>query len=196
MADQRSSPKPDAGADVAPLKPTTAPSQAWVTVAMLVASVVLFAYIVMPSLPREKSPLIDAEAPDFALPVIHGGEPGNRIRLSELRGRVVVLDFWASWCTPCEQQARVLDELARQRSDRAMILGVATGDPAEAATRHAEQEDLAYPSVHDTHGDVALTYGATNLPTVVVIDREGTVVAVQRGIVDAPTLDELIKLAD
>jgi len=196
MVERHGPPSGEAREDAKPLKPTIGVKQAWVTAAMLVASVCLFVYIVMPSLPHENSPLVGAEAPDFALPVIHGGEPGNRIRLSELRGRVVVLDFWASWCLPCEQQARVLDQLARRRSDGALILGVATGDPADAATKHAQERGLSYPSVHDTHGDVALTYGATDLPTLVVIDQSGKVVAVRRGVVDASTIDELISLAD
>ncbi len=193
---ESNSAKPDETAPPAPLKPTTAVGQVWITLTMVCIAVGLFAYIVVPSLPREESPLLQTEAPDFTLPVIHGGEPDNRIRLSELRGSIVVLDFWASWCAPCEQQTAILDAQARARPEEFIILGVATADSASAATQYAEEKRLFYPSVHDTNGDVALEYGATDLPTIVVINRDGTVVAVRRGVVDAATIDELIRAAE
>jgi cytochrome c biogenesis protein CcmG/thiol:disulfide interchange protein DsbE len=163
--------------------------------ALVAAAVVLFLEIERPSVSHRRSPLVGTEAPDFALPVIYGGDPGNRIRLSELRGRVVVLDFWASWCTPCEQQARELDALARRQSEGVQILGVATGEAAEAAARRAQRDSLTYPSVYDTHGDVAVTYDATDLPTLVVVDQKGTIAAVRTGVLDASTVGELIHQA-
>jgi len=181
--------------NAAPLRLVPAAKRAWVTLAVVAAAVVLFLYVERPFAARQRSELVGTEAPDFALPVIYGGDPGNRIRLSDLRGRVVVLDFWASWCAPCEQQARELDSLARRQSEGVQILGVATGDTADAAARRAHRDSLTYPSVCDTHGDVAVAYAATDLPTVVVVDQKGTITAVRTGIVDASTVAELISQA-
>ncbi len=64
-------------------------------------------------LPRLAPSLERKPAPDFALPVIHRGEPGARVRLSEQRGKPVLLDFWASWCMPCREQAKVIERVPR-----------------------------------------------------------------------------------
>ena len=187
---ERSTPR-----NAAPERPATVAKHPWVALALVAAAAVLFVYLERPTVSHRNSPLVGTEAPDFALPVIHGGDPGNRIRLSELRGRVVVLDFWASWCAPCERQARELDALARRQSEGIQILGVATGDAADAATRRAQRESLTYPSVYDTYGDIAVAYDATDLPTLIVVDRKGTITAVRTGVLDASTVGELIRQA-
>ena len=181
--------------NAAPSQPARSTKHVRVAVALVSAAVLLFVYVERSRVAHWESPLVGTEAPDFALPVIHGGDKGNRIRLSELRGRVVVLDFWASWCSACELQARELDALARRQSEGIQILGVATDDAAEAATRQAQRESLAYPSVYDTYGDVAAAYDAIDLPTLVVVDQNGTIASVRTGVTDASTVGKLIHQA-
>jgi cytochrome c biogenesis protein CcmG, thiol:disulfide interchange protein DsbE len=175
------------------LKQTTNPQQAWLTLALVIAVSVMFAFVVLPYI-RPKSKLEGGVAPDFVLPIIHQGEPGNRIRLSDLRGKTVVLDFWASWCAPCREQAPILDALARrhQPGGDLVVVGVNTSDERDSAIQFARSMSLSYASVLDEGNRVAAAYAVTGLPTLVVVDPGGKIVAVRRNVVRKKELDELV----
>lgn len=137
-----------------------------------------FGYVVLPYFSSglaTPSPLAGVEAPDFSLPILHGGSPGDRIHLAELRGEVVLLDFWASWCTPCVAQSRVLSELTKMPGGEDLhLVGINTADDPERGRQFAQDHALPYPNVLDT-GGVAEAYGAGSLPTLVVIDSRGKI---------------------
>lgn len=135
-------------------------------------------------------------APDFALPIVHGGEPGGRLRLSDQRGKVVLLDFWASWCRPCRQQLPALAAVARRSGDRVVVVGVATSDDAASVRAFLREESPPYPSVHDERGEVASEYDVDSLPTLVVVSPSGDVVAVERGVHSVAELEELLASAE
>lgn len=175
--------------------PTYNPKQAWTT-ALLVAGVSLFfGVVVLPYLSPSKSELVGKAAPDFALNVIHGGEPGNRIRLSDLKGKAVVLDFWASWCQACRAQAPIVDRVAREaESSEVMVVGVNTGDSMPDAVRFAQQSGLSFVSVFDDKG-VADAFGVRELPTLVVVDKQGRVSAFRTRVVKESELKRLVEEA-
>lgn len=178
------------------LKETTNPRQAWVTLLLVVGITALFVFVILPYM-RPKSPLEGVGAPDFALPVIHGGDPGNRVRLSDLRGKTVVLDFWASWCAPCRAQAPIIDKLARQheKDGDLVVVGVNTSDEQEAAIQFARSHNLAYTMLYDEQNQVARAYSVTGLPTLIVVDRAGKIVAVRRSVVRQKELEQLVATA-
>jgi 5'-3' exonuclease len=105
------------------------------------------------------------------------GEEGNRLGLEQLRGKVVVLDFWASWCAPCRKQAPIIEKVQQSYSpDQVAVVGVNTADTSEDAARgFIASAGLSYPNVKDD-GVVAIQYRATSLPTLVVIDPSGNIV--------------------
>jgi cytochrome c biogenesis protein CcmG/thiol:disulfide interchange protein DsbE len=113
------------------------------------------------------------QAPNFALNRID--EPG-KLQLASLRGKVVVLNFWASWCYPCKQEAPALAEAARRWAGRVVVLGVDVNDFAGDARRFARKYGLRYPLVHDNHNLTSPKYGLTGLPETFFIDRRGKVV--------------------
>jgi cytochrome c biogenesis protein CcmG, thiol:disulfide interchange protein DsbE len=174
-------------------KETSNPRQAWSTILIVLGVSMLFAFVVLPYL-KPKSALQGKPAADFALAVIHGGEAGSRLRLADLRGKAVVLDFWASWCVPCKKQAPILDALARKHEAKGdvVVVGVNTSDECQAALEFARGHDLSYTVLFDEDYQVAAAYAVTGLPTLVVVDRSGKIVAVRRSVVREKELEELV----
>ncbi len=169
------------------------PRQAWVTAGLVLGVAAFFGAVVLPYAKPAKSALVGGAAPDFALPVIHNGEPGNRMKLSDQRGKAVLVDFWASWCAPCRAQAPILDGVARRfGSSRVVVIGVNTNDDQGNALDFAKTANLSYTSLHDAGGVVATSFGVRELPTLVVVDREGRVVAVKTRVVREKELERLV----
>lgn len=175
-----------------------APRSAWSTPIAVFVAAALFGYLALPYLSRQVSPrgkLLGSPAPEFSLPVIHGGDSSSRISLHALAGNVVVLDFWASWCKPCAAQSRILSELApKHAADKVMFVGINTSDNPDRAEAFAKSHDLPYPSVFDG-GEVANAYGAESLPTLVVIDPAGRIADVNVGVLSLSELEDAIKAA-
>ncbi len=159
--------------------------------ALLVGST-LFGLFVMPRLAPAGGKLLDKPAPDFTLPVVAGGDPGARQRLDDLQGKIVVLDFWATWCPPCEIQAPILQQVAQKHPEDVVVLGINVGEPAALAKSHAQKKGLTYPILGDLEGEAQQLYGAGTLPTVVLIDPEGKVVFYAQEVVRADRLEQEI----
>jgi cytochrome c biogenesis protein CcmG/thiol:disulfide interchange protein DsbE len=115
-------------------------------------------------------------AADFTVNVWNG-TPGERIHLAALRGRPVVLNFWASWCQPCQAEAPILSAAAKTYTARGVVfLGIAFQTPAKDGQAFIEQHGISYPCGPDPAGDIVTNYGITGLPQTLLIDRSGIVV--------------------
>ncbi len=132
-------------------------------------------------------------APDFTLPLLTGGE----LALASLRGKVVVVNFWASWCNPCKDEAPILQDLwvTDGESQGVAFVGVDTQDLSDDARAFAKTYGLTYPLVHDDGGDVARTWGVSAFPETFVLDAQGRAVAWFPGEVTAAGLREAIAKA-
>ena len=135
---------------------------------------------------------VGGEAPNFTLNRID--EPG-RLQLASLRGKVVVLNFWASWCYPCKQEAPALAAAAKRYEGEAVVLGVDVNDFAGDARKFASKYGLRYPLVHDNHNVTSPKYGLTGLPETFFIDRKGTVVEHVPGEVEASDIQAGVERA-
>lgn len=125
-------------------------------------------------------PLIGRPAPAFVLESLDGVQ----VSLTELRGRPVVLNFWASWCVPCREEAPLFRELSARQGEGSgvAILGVLFQETNERSARDFIREyALAYPNLKDPGINTGVEYGVSGIPETVFIDREGTVQHMDRG---------------
>lgn len=133
-------------------------------------------------------------APDFTLESLDGDET---VSLSDYRGKAVVLNFWASWCQPCKQEAPLLQRAwERYRDEGLVVLGVDAQDLKSDARRFVERYELTYPILHDRNGVTLGRFGYSAFPETWFVDREGRLVGEHVvGEFTEEQLDENIRLA-
>jgi thiol-disulfide isomerase/thioredoxin len=129
------------------------------------------------------------EAPDFTLPLVDGGQ----LRLSSYRGKVVLLDFWATWCVPCREATPHFVELQRKYGDRGLqIIGISMDDSPDPVRTYYQQFRMNYPVVMGT-ADVGAAYGGVlGLPITFLVDREGRIYARHIGATDVAVFENQI----
>ena len=120
---------------------------------------------------------------------------GNPIRLDDLRGKVVWINFFASWCPPCQQETPILRELAERYRDQGLeVIGISVQETSpDDLTEYAERYDLDYTIGFDASGHIFRTYKAYALPTQFFIDPDGVIVTVVNGPVDEAGASALIE---
>ena len=116
---------------------------------------------------------VGEEAPNFQLRDLDG----NMVSLSQLRGKVVLVNFWATWCGPCRIEMPAMERLYRSYSRKDFeILAVSTDPQGTAVTRPFQQEmGFTFPILHDAEYRIGLMYGARSLPMTFMVDRQGVV---------------------
>ena len=124
------------------------------------------------------APVVGRAAPAFDLQTLDGG----RMSLTDLRGSPVVLNFWASWCIPCREEAPLLTAAAREYEAQGLrVVGIVYQDSAESAADFMDRYGQTYPGLLDPDGRTAIDYGVFGIPETFFIDREGIVRSRQVG---------------
>jgi peroxiredoxin len=120
-------------------------------------------------------------APEFELADL----AGRPVRLRDFRGRVVLLNFWATWCAPCREEMPALDTLARELGPRGLaVVGVNFKEPRAKVEAFVQEHGLRFPMLLDVEGRVGERYQVFALPVTFVVDRRGTLVGTVLGIRD------------
>ena len=143
---------------------------------------------------RPAAPKIGAPAPAFSLRRI---DAGGKLDLASLRGKPIVLNFWASWCIPCKKEAPLLEQAARQWQKKGVVVvGVDANDFSGDARKFMRHYAISYPVVHDGAGAWVDDYGLTGFPETFFVDRRGRVVPPHiSGVVTRASLDQAIRRA-
>ena len=128
---------------------------------------------------------IDKPAPDISLPLFDGGE----LVLSQHKGRPAVINFWASWCAPCRQEAAALERAWRTYEARdVLVLGVDIQDTEAEGVAHLREFGITYPNGPDRDGTVTVDYGVIGLPVTFFVGKDGIVKRRWVGAISGPQL--------
>ena len=140
----------------------------------LVAVAGLLALLVWRLTHQSHPPKIGGPAPNFSLKRIDGN---GKLDLTSLRGKPVVINFWASWCVPCKGEAKLLEQSWNQyRSQGVVFVGVDYHDVTSDARTFLSHHGITYPTVQDGSGMVGDSYGLTGVPETYFVDRRGRLV--------------------
>jgi len=139
------------------------------------------------------SPLVGHPAPDFTLAML-SANPRPAIHLASLQGKPVMLNFWASWCDPCKQEAQLLESTWRRVQSRGIVLiGIDFEDGQSAGLGFLHTYGITYPTVIDASGSVAINYGVTGVPETFFIDRHGIITSKVIGQLTAQTVQSNLR---
>lgn len=132
-------------------------------------------------------------APGFSLPQLT--DPAATLTLARLRGKNVVVNFWASWCSPCQAEMPVLQAAAVRSRGKVVFVGIDANDTRDAAIGFLRRVPVTYPTLFDPNGSVAISYGLFGLPTTVFVSPTGKLLGRHSGQLDAATLQSALRQA-
>ena len=134
------------------------------------------------------------KAPDFTV----SDADGNSVKLSDLFGKPIVLNFWASWCSPCKSEMPEFNEVYEEVGEDVtfMMVDLVDGqrETKETGAQYITEQGFSFPVYFDTEQDAADTYGIVSIPTTILIDKDGYIVTGAQGAIDAETLQKGIDL--
>jgi cytochrome c biogenesis protein CcmG/thiol:disulfide interchange protein DsbE len=139
------------------------------------------------------SPLIGQRAPGFMLTPVGGGAP---VSLESLRGKPVVLNFWATWCVPCFEEHPALTQAARAMAGEAHFFGVIYEDDEAKVVDFLKKEGGAYPSLLDDAGKTAIAYGVYGVPETFFVSPDGVIVEKYVGALTPTAIAALVAKAE
>jgi peroxiredoxin len=134
------------------------------------------------------SPAVDHPAPDFSLAALSG----ERVQLADLRGKVVLVNFWATWCQPCRQEMPAFQARSERYGEQLAVLAVNFDEPADQVQAFADEFNLTFPVLLDPGGEVQALYRVRGYPTTYGVDPEGIVQFVHVGLMTEEQMDDYL----
>ena len=137
------------------------------------------------------SPLVGRTAPDFTMELFDG----NRVRLSELRGKTLLLDFWASWCLPCRDEARDLEAAWKRQGEDVLFLGINIQDKKADALKFIDEFGITFANGRDPEGKISVDYGVWGIPEAFFISPAGRITYKHVGTIPPALLEAKLREA-
>ena len=170
---------------------------------LAISAVVLLALIVLLAVRLASAGAAVSKTPTFALTgkpapdftaTVYNGAPGQTIHLAGLKGKPVVINFFASWCVPCEAEAPILAASAQKYASQGVVfIGIVYQDTQQNSLDFARQYNVTYAIAGDPNGDTAIAYGVTGVPETVFINRQGVVAEKIYSVTDSASFDRSIQ---
>ncbi|HYG57970.1 MAG TPA: redoxin domain-containing protein [Symbiobacteriaceae bacterium] len=136
------------------------------------SSVAVLALLLVPRGDASANLVAGEAAPDFALQALDG----TQVRLADLKGKPVVINFWASWCSPCRKEMPDFEVMYQQyREQGLVVLGINVGEPRVTVADFRQQVGVTFPILTDVHEDAQSAYKILPLPATFFVDRSGTI---------------------
>jgi len=138
--------------------------------------------------------MVNRPAPDFTITTFEG----TKISFADLKGKPVVINFWASWCPPCRVEAPLLEHTWRAYKDRGVVfIGVDIQDKLEDALAYIREFNVTYPNGPDPTGEISINYGVSGLPVTFFVSRKGEILrrwvgAIERSVLIS-AIEEIMK---
>lgn len=144
----------------------------------LLATALLIPTLLLGNAAFAKSEPLSGPAPDFALPL----EGGKKLKLSQLKGNVVMINFWASWCAPCREEMPLIEDLFQNYKKLGFVVYGVNVDfnPADAKPL-LKETGVSFPVGYDSKNRVSELYGVDSMPSTVMVDRKGNMRFLHRG---------------
>ena len=155
--------------------------------AILISAAIILSSCFQPSSGPGGLAEIGRAAPDFKLLNLKGEE----VSLDQFKGKIVMLDFWATWCGPCRMVMPILERLQKEYADIMVQLSVNLQEPKDIVEDYVQNQGIHTPVLLDREGAVAQAYGAEAIPMQVIIDRKGVVRFIENGYTPEITLPRL-----
>jgi cytochrome c biogenesis protein CcmG, thiol:disulfide interchange protein DsbE len=124
------------------------------------------------------------------------GLDGKTYQLSDLRGRPVVINFWATWCPPCEEEMPLLEKYAAQHTGELVLLGIDYAEEQGVVEKFVTAHKISFPILLDTSGTVADLYYTRNFPTTFFVDSDGILRAQHLGVLTGELMDQYLALLE
>jgi cytochrome c biogenesis protein CcmG, thiol:disulfide interchange protein DsbE len=163
-------------------------NRAFIAVLAAIAFIALLAFGLIAK--KGEQIAVGETAPDAAVERLDGD---GEVSLADHRGKWVLLNFWASWCQPCRDEAPAIEKFSRENEDRLVVIGMDTEDLSGDARDFVREYGLTYEMLHDGDGGRKDAYGIFALPETFLIDPDGKLALIQRGPVDQRFLNERVK---
>jgi cytochrome c biogenesis protein CcmG, thiol:disulfide interchange protein DsbE len=139
---------------------------------------------------------IDPKAP-MAHTLVPSLSGTSHTSLAAFRGKVVLLNFWASWCVGCQQEASLMERAERQLAPHdATVLGITYQDTTTDSLKFVKKYGLTFPNYHDANGELVSAFGTRQLPESFVINREGKIVEISRGEIEPSFVKQAVAVAE
>ncbi|AWE08560.1 thiol:disulfide interchange protein [Lysinibacillus sp. 2017] len=165
----------------------------WLTGILVVVVVIFVGFELMDTFQesKDREPIRTMQATDFSLPTLTGKE----MSLSSVQGKVVILNFWASWCEPCNIEMPHLQSFYEkyQTDVEILAINVTSKDSEVAVKKFVDQYDLTFPILLDASGDISTMYGAFSIPMTIILNRNGEIEQEIVGPVEEELLEKYIQ---
>jgi len=175
---------------------TKANSSRFIWIAIGIAAVIcLFAalgllYFALTQTDLASGGMTGSPAPDFDLPSLNG----HTLSLTHLRGKPILINFWATWCAPCIAELPLLEAAAQRHDGELVVIGINEGDSFHTVESFVESEALSYSILLDYDTSIGTLYQVNGYPTSIFVDAEGVVRAIYLGEIPAAQLEENLRL--